>query len=133
MAHVARSVFLSASADTVWSTIGGFQSLGDWHPAVASVAREDLVGVEHRRIAVKGGGEIFEKLLGTDGRSYAYEIIESPLPVLGYRSSLSVIEAGSGSVASWVSTFEGTADGAEVAVAGIYEGGFAALKERFGA
>lgn len=132
MANVSRSVTLNAPFDQVWGLIGGFQDLGDWHPAVESVTKEEIDGTEHRRIALKGGGEIFEKLLDHGGGSYSYEIIESPLPVKNYMSNISAAEHEGQTVVTWSSSFEGTSDDAEEVVAGIYEAGFGTLTERFG-
>ena len=133
MAEVSRTITLNAALDDVWGLIGNFQGLADWHPAAESVAKEDVDGAEHRRIALKGGGEIFEKLLDHGGGSYSYSIIESPLPVTDYVSTISAAEFEGKTLVTWGATFEGTADGADEIVTGIYEGGFAALAERFGA
>ena len=133
MAEVSRTVTLAASVDDVWGLIGGFQALGDWHPAVESVTKEEIGGAEHRRIALKGGGEILEKLLEHGGGSYRYSIVESPLPVTDYVSTLSAAEFEGKTMVTWEATFEGTADGADDVVAGIYDGGFGTLTERFGA
>ena len=95
-------------------------------------AKEMVDGVEHRRLSLAGGGEILEKALGSDGMSYGYEIVESPLPVNNYRSIISVVGAGGGSVVVWSSTFDALADNAAGVVAGIYEAGLGTLTSRFG-
>ena len=133
MAQVTRSVTLNAAPGEVWAAIGGFQSLADWHPAVETSVRDDIGGVEHRRLGLAGGGEILEKNLGADAMSYGYEIIESPLPVVEYKATISVADAGGGKVVVvWSSTFEGTADGASDIIAGIYTAGLDALAAKFG-
>lgn len=133
MTQVSRSLSLPASPADVWKVIGQFQGLPDWHPAVAQSEREEIDGVEHRRLSLVGGGEILEKSWGGDGQSYGYEIIASPLPVSRYRANISVTEnEGGGSTVTWSSSFEATADGAADAIAGIYEAGFKSLKEKFG-
>jgi imidazole glycerol phosphate synthase subunit HisF len=132
MAHVSRSVALAATAEEVWKAIGGFQALGDWHPAVKSSTREDIGGAEHRRLELVGGGELLEKSLGSDGMSYGYAIVDGPLPVSHYRSVLAVAPAGSGSVVVWASSFTANKPDALAAIAGVYEAGLGALKERFG-
>jgi uncharacterized protein YndB with AHSA1/START domain len=132
MAEVSRSITLNAPLEEVWSLIGNFQGLADWHPAAASVTKEEVEGAEHRRIAIKGGGEIFEKLLDHGGGTYSYTIIESPLPVKDYVSMLSAAELGGQTVVTWGATFDPTGDGAEEAVGGIYDAGFGALAKRFG-
>ncbi len=132
MAQLTRSVTLNAAPGDVWALIGGFQSLPDWHPAVESSAREDIGGVEHRRLGLAGGGEILEKNLGGDTMSVGYEIIESPLPLADYKATISVADAGGKAVVVWASTFEGTADGAADIVIGIYQSGLDALAAKFG-
>jgi len=132
MAQITRSVTVKASPETVWALIGGFQALPDWHPAAEGSAKEMVDGVEHRRLSLAGGGEILEKALGSDGMSYGYEIVESPLPVNNYRSIISVVGAGGGSVVVWSSTFDALADNAAGVVAGIYEAGLGTLTSRFG-
>ena len=132
MAQVTRSVTLNAAPGDVWALIGGFQTLPDWHPAVESSTREDIGGVEHRRLGLAGGGEILEKNLGGDTMSVGYEIIESPLPVADYKATISVADAGGSAVVVWASTFEGTADGASDVIAGIYDAGLGALAAKFG-
>jgi len=132
MAEVSRTITLNAPMDQVWGLIGDFQGLANWHPAAESVAKEEIDGAEHRRIALKGGGEILEKLLDSGGGSYRYEIVESPLPVANYVSNLSAADFEGKTLVTWGATFDGTADGADDVVAGIYEAGFGALAERFG-
>ena len=132
MAQITRSVTVKASPETVWALIGGFQALPDWHPAAEGSAKEMVDGVEHRRLSLAGGGEILEKALGSDGMSYGYEIVESPLPVNNYRSIISVVGAGGGSVVVCSSTFDALADNAAGVVAGIYEAGLGTLTSRFG-
>ncbi|MEO1600053.1 MAG: SRPBCC family protein [Pseudomonadota bacterium] len=132
MAQVTRSVVLGADPDTVWSAIGGFQALGDWHPAIVSSTREDIGAAEHRRLAVADGEEIVEKHMGADTHSYGYAIIDGPLPVAHYRAVLSVVPAPGGSVAVWTATFTPKSKDAETVIGGIFDAGLGVLKERFG-
>ncbi len=133
MTQLTRSVTLNAAPSEVWALIGGFQSLPNWHPAVETSTRDDIGGVEHRRLGLAGGGEILEKNLGSDTMSVGYEIIESPLPLADYKATISVADAGGKAVVVWSSTFEGTADGAADIVIGIYQSGLDALAAKFGA
>ena len=132
MAQVSRSVALAASPDAVWAAIGGFHALAEWHPAVESATREEADGAELRCLALVGGGEIVEKLLGAGPRSYGYAILSGPLPVADYAATLTVAPSGSGSVVVWASTFAPTADDAEAVIGGVYDAGLEALKARFG-
>ena len=135
MTQVSRSIELQVSAEQVWDVIGGFQSLADWHPVPQQSIREDVDGVEHRRLELGGDAPaIVEKHLGSDAMSYGYEITDpGPLPVSGYRSILSVSPTSAGCCVSWVSTFTPVGDeaGAAAAVAGVYDAGLGALQERF--
>ncbi len=132
MAQLTRSVTLNAAPGEVWALIGGFESLPDWHPAVETSVREDIGGVEHRRLGLAGGGELLEKNLGSDTMSVGYEIIEGQLPLADFKATISVAVAGGKAVVVWASTFEGTADGASDVVAGIYQAGLDALAAKFG-
>ncbi|HET7408694.1 MAG TPA: SRPBCC family protein [Paracoccaceae bacterium] len=127
MASIMRSRAFRATADELWEVIGDFHALADWHPGVERQTAEGDI----RHLDLAGGGVIVERFLGTDGMSYAYEIVSGPLPVEGYRSVLSVAPAGPGSVVVWSSTFEPKVDAAFRLVAGIYEAGLDALAERF--
>src|SRR5262245_41294136 len=92
MARVEERVGLAASAEDVWRLIGGYNALGEWHPAVQRSALED--GGRVRRLSLAGGASLLERLQSfSEGeRSYGYSIEEGPLPVAGYRSTLQVRE-----------------------------------------
>ena len=134
MVQVSRSIELSAAPADVWAVAGPFQGLADWLPPVAKSVREDVDGVEHRRLTLADGAVVVEKHWGVgDGMSYGYEITDpGPLPVADYKAVLTVAPSGTGTVVVWCSTFTATGDGAEAAIAGVYESGFGTLKERFG-
>lgn len=136
MSQVRRSVRLPASAARVWATIGGFNALPEWHPAVE---RSELSnGGQTRTLHLAGGGRIVEGLDEHDSaaRLYRYRFIESPLPIENYRSSISVRDEGAeGCTVEWQGDF--AADDAvrpqmEKAVAGIYETGLENLRRLFG-
>ena len=133
MAHVTRSIVLDAKAADVWAACGDFQTLDSWHPAVERSEKEMIDGVEHRRLHLGGGAQIVEKLMGAGEMSYGYEITEAPLPVANYACTLNAVAMGDQTVLVWASTFDPTADGAEDVIAGVYDGGFAALAEKFSA
>ena len=90
MAKVSMSTNLNVSADQVWNMIGGFNALPDWHPAVekSELTQEG----QTRTLSLAGGGTIIEKLEKVDdnARTYTYSIIDSPLPVANYTSTITV-------------------------------------------
>ncbi len=131
MSVVTRSLRVAASQEEVWNQIGSFQGLVNWHPAVESCALELIDGVEHRRLGLVGGGEILEKLLGSEDNAYGYSIVTGPLPVSDYRSILTVAPAGDHAIVVWSSTFVPAGPDAEAAIGGVYDAGLSALAEHF--
>ena len=137
MSKVSMATEIQVPADQLWSLIGGFNALPDWHPAVQkSELTEDNGKV--RRLTLVGGGEIIEKLISVDDkeRVYSYEILNSPLPVMNYKATIKVRENedGSASVVEWSSDFTAPSGEAEAVktIQGIYTAGFDNLKKIFG-
>jgi hypothetical protein len=118
------------SADALWAKIGDFCGIGKWHPAVEKC--ELSADGKTRTLSLKGGGTIIEALVKMDaaGRSYTYSIVNSPLPVANYSSTISVSADGAGSVLTWSGKYDAKgapdADAMKV-VQGIYDSGLAAL------
>ena len=83
MTSVSLTQQLPVPAQTVWATIGGFNALPDWHPAVEKSELDEQGGITVRKLSLAGGGTILEKLEQVDEneRVYSYSIMESPLPV----------------------------------------------------
>jgi hypothetical protein len=138
MARVEEKQTLAASADDVWRLIGGYNALAEWHPAVERSALED--GGRVRKLSLKGGGSLIERLhaFNERERSYAYSIEQGPLPVSGYRSTLSVRELGGkrGCEVHWSGDFSPAGASEKEAVdviRGIYRAGLDSLAQRFGA
>ena len=80
-----------------------------------------------RTLALKGGGTIVEEQVERDeaGMSYTYRIIESPLPVANYESTIAVGHEG-GTTIVWTGKFDakGAPDADAIGVIeGIYQGG----------
>ena len=64
----------------MWSKIGDFCGISNWHPAVEKC--ELSADGKTRTLSLKGGGTIVEALVKMDaaGHSYTYSIVSSPLP-----------------------------------------------------
>ena len=137
--NVSKETTVNASPNTVWKMIGDFNHLDVWHPVVVdSVLVGDATGVGAVRVLTLGNGaSITEKLIAHDdnARSYSYAITESPLPVVGYESTISVMPAADGkSIVRWTSSFsaEGASDDeATQAISGIYAAGLGSLEKHF--
>ncbi|ACA15559.1 conserved hypothetical protein [Methylobacterium sp. 4-46] len=123
---------IAAPPAKVWATIGDFCGIGQWHPAVEKCVLSEKGGKPIRTLSLKGGGTIVEEQVRRDDKamSYTYTILESPLPVSGYESTIAVKPAGGGSTVSWSGSFKakGADDAtAKGAIQGIYDSGLAAL------
>lgn len=134
-ADVTKTATIAAPPAKVWKTIGTFCGIGDWHPAVEKCVLSEKGGKHVRTLSLKGGGTIVEEELARDEKamSYTYTILESPLPVSDYKSTLSVAADGSGSKLTWTGSFKakGVPDAkAEEIIGGIYEGGFKGLSDK---
>lgn len=137
MLEVKREETVAADAETVWALIREFGAIADWHPACSASSQETVNDEVRRTIVVGDGARLIEKLevLDDNERSLSYSIIEGPLPVENYYSTLSVAEADGGSHLTWSGTFDAKGapdDRAKQIVAGIYESGLGGLKRRFG-
>lgn len=133
--EVEKTTDVAASPEVVWKTIGEFCGIGDWHPVVEKCALSEKGGKPVRTLSLKGGGTIVEEQLARSDKKmdYTYTILESPLPVEDYKSTITVTKHGSGSKITWSGTFK--AKGADDAkakevVGGIYEAGFKGIAEK---
>jgi len=140
MTNVSMSTQLPVSAKQVWELIGGFNALAKWHPLVekSEIKEDDDGKTTIRCLTLVGGGSIVERLetLYEDARLYSYSILEAPLPVAGYQSTIRVSDAeGGGCTVEWSSDFEAAgADPGEAvaAVEGVYKAGLDNLRKMFG-
>lgn len=133
--EVSKSIDVSAPPAKVWQTIGDFCGIGSWHPAVQTCAPSTKEGKPVRTLSLKGGGTIVEQQLARDDKKmdYTYTILQSPLPVSDYKSTIMVMPNGSGSKVQWQGTFK--AKGADDAKArdvinGIYDAGLSAIASK---
>ena len=145
MARAHASSVINAPIEQVWARIRDFNGLSSWHPGVAKSEiegdlRSDQVGCV-RVLTLGDGGVIRERLLEMSdmGHHYSYSILESPLPVANYRATLRLrrISDGNRTYAEWNAAFdadppEKRADAEKLLSAGVFQGGFDALKKHFG-
>lgn len=131
MIEVSMSRNLSAPAEQVWNTIGKFDALADWHPAVTEVQLED--GGKTRRLKLMGGQELVERLVEDGEGSYTYQVVEGPLPVSDCTATIRVEPAEQGSKLTWSAKFEPVGDpmAARSAVEGVYQAGLDNVSKLF--
>jgi hypothetical protein len=129
-----KEMKVEGTADAAWTAIGEFCEISSWHPAVEQCELSEKDGKTLRTLSLKGGGTIVEELVefDADDRSYTYVILESPLPVANYKSTIQVEDEG-GTVIAWEGSFDakGAPDADAVAVIeGIYDAGLASLASK---
>jgi len=135
-ASLSRSVEVDGPPSAVWSAIGPFCAIRDWHPAIGTCT-EDGKTPSTRTLVTKDGKATFVELQISSGREkqrYSYTFVSSPLPVSNYRSTLKVTARGTGSVVTWSGDYtpdQGKEKDADGALSGIYETGLQAIKVKF--
>ncbi len=138
--NVTKEVSINAAPDTVWKMVGGFNELDVWHPVVVNSQLLQGKGLKPgsiRVLTLGDGAKIKEKLVvrSDSKKTYTYAIIESPLPVKDYVSTITVTKVGDGkSKVEWKSTFNANNaadDKAIETIAGVYDAGLNNLIKDF--
>jgi len=135
MATASANIRVPVSADKVWRLVGGFLTLNEWLPMIAS--SESLEGGRVRKLTTADGAVIVERLQTYDNanRTYSYSIDTGPFPATNYLATLQVSAAGEQeTVITWSGSFtpDGVSDAeVEALFQGVYDGGLEALKGNF--
>ncbi|HWA42806.1 MAG TPA: SRPBCC family protein [Hypericibacter adhaerens] len=143
MTKVRRSTIIDAPVDQVWGFLRDFNGHERWHPAVAESRIEggraaDMIGAV-RRFKLKDGALLREQLLTLSDRDrrFTYCILESPIPLIGYVSTVELKPVTDGNRTFWDWRCEFRSPPGEeselTALVGeqIYEAGFDAVKRAF--
>jgi uncharacterized protein YndB with AHSA1/START domain len=133
---VSEKIEIKAAPDKVWAVIGDFCGIANWHPAIASCEASEAGGTKMRKLTTKDGGVLNEALKAWDDQamSYTYAILDSPLPVANYVSTIKVTGNGAASSIEWSSTFDAKGapdDKAKEAISGIYKAGLEGIMKKF--
>jgi oxepin-CoA hydrolase / 3-oxo-5,6-dehydrosuberyl-CoA semialdehyde dehydrogenase len=103
---------VAASPEQVWALVRDFGGFADWHPSFASSKLEGegahvAVGAV-RALDMPKSGITREELTALDetGRAISYRIVEGPLPVRDYRSTMRVVAKDGGSEIVWTAQFD---------------------------
>lgn len=135
-ATLSRSIDVPGTPATVWSVIGPFCAIKDWHPAIGACT-QDAATPPTRTLVTKDGKATFveTQTARSDARHlYSYTFKSSPLPVTNYASTIAVTAKGDGtSTVTWSSSFTpdaGKEKDATDALTGIYEAGLGAIKAK---
>ncbi len=143
---VAEMIEIKAAPADVWKLVSRFDGLVNWHPAFSASplvkGRDGQVGAV-RALTLKDGPTFTEELIAFNeqGMAYTYDIVESPLPIDHYQSSVTVKPNGAGgSTMTWIGTFkrknprdnvpEGESDaGTMKLISGAYQAGLQTVKK----
>jgi hypothetical protein len=144
VAQVYTSSVIGVPAARLWETVRDFNGLPDWHPAIAESRIEGGAPADQvscvRAFRLRDGGYIRERLLALSDYEFSctYAILESPMSVDNYVATLKLtpVTDGSRTFAEWSAEFD-CAPEREAELVGligndVFQGGFDALKERFG-
>jgi hypothetical protein len=136
-ASLTRSITVQAPPSAVWSAIGPFCAIREWHPAIGSCAL-DGKATPTRTLVTRDGQATFVELQVDRNDAawrYSYSFTSSPAPVTGYVSTLSVRPSGkNASVVTWEGRYTpnaGQERAAESMLSGIYVSGLVAIRDRF--
>jgi len=144
MARVYTSSVIGAPAPEVWARIRDFNGLPSWHPAIRDSRIEDALPADKvgciRNFNLQNGDNIREQLLGLSDYDLfcTYSILESPMPLTDYTATirLTPITDGDRCFAEWSAEFDCAPEDEDDLVSNIgtnvFQGGFNALKRRFG-
>ena len=143
---VSEIIQIKAEPAKVWNMLKPFDGLKNWHPLFSGseiVSGKDGQLGAIRLLTIKDGPSFTEELLAVNepAMAFTYSVIESPLPIDRYLSTMSVKSDGSGgSIVTWVGQFsrknpranapEAEGDAAVLGlITGAYQGGLQNLKK----
>jgi mxaD protein len=143
---VSEMIEIEAPPAKVWSFAKRFDGLKEWHPLFSGSeivsGRDGKIGAV-RALTIKEGPTFTEELLALNEQSmaFSYNVIESPLPIDRYLSTMTVKPNGrGGSTVTWIGQFsrknpresppEAESDAAVVGlISGAYSDGLKNLKK----
>lgn len=143
MVTVFETSVIDAPIEKVWEVVRGFNDLPKWHPDIANSKIEDSLSPYTigcvRNFNLQDGENIRETLIAFSELEYSfsYDMLTTGLGLFDYISTMELrpITDGDRTYIQWTAEFT-TAEGEEEEKAGmvgngVFQGGFAALKEHF--
>jgi hypothetical protein len=133
---VTEKIEVKAAPDKVWAAIGDFCGIASWHPAIAKCEAGSDGDTKLRTLTTQDGAVLKEALKAWDdgAMTYTYSILESPLPVANYVSTIKVTGSGDASTIEWASSFDAKGapdDKAKEVISGIYKAGLDSIGKKF--
>jgi hypothetical protein len=134
---LSRSVDVNSTPTVVWSMIGPFCAVKDWHPLIGTCVLDGKAPLTRTLVTKDGTGTFVETQTANNNAEhlYSYVIKSGPLPLTQYLATLKVTANGKDiSTVTWSSTYtpdKGKENNANAALVGIYESGLDEIKARF--
>lgn len=135
--EVTRTQDVAGTPDQIWSQIGGFCAIKNWHPVVGTCTTDGKTPPTRTLVTKDGKVTFVETQTARDdaAHTYSYNFVQSPFPVTSYIGTISVADKGYGmSTITWHGVYTpvpGKEKDAEAAFVSVYEPGLAALKAKF--
>ncbi|SNB76590.1 Polyketide cyclase / dehydrase and lipid transport [Arboricoccus pini] len=97
-----------STPEQAWAVIKDFCSISTWHPGIKSCELSTKDGATVRTLTTQDGAKFVEQLVSADDKTttLTYKILESPLPVQNYVSSIKVGWDDDGCEVVWTSKFD---------------------------
>ena len=134
---LARSIDVDASPAVVWTQIGAFCAIKNWHPMIATCTEDGKVPSTRTLVGKDGKTTFVETQVERSDAQwlYSYNFVSSPIPAANYRATIRVVPHGNGgSTVIWSGSYipaSGKEKEVEGALAGIYESGLNAIRAKF--
>ena len=135
---VKKGTVVDAPAADVWAYLRDYNAMEVWHPAIVDsfMVGDGMKQGSRRVLILSGDARIVEELTAFSDQkmTYSYKIIDSPLPVANYKSTLSVETSRRDSKVVWQSTFDAKDVSDQEAIdfiTGVYSAGLEAVKTHF--
>ena len=133
---VKKQITVPASAAKAWAAVQDFCSLPDWHPAVVGCTLGEMGGLKKRELTLGNDAKIVEveNFHSDKTMTIIYSIVDSPLPLVQYVSTITVTPAGEGmATIGWNGRFaapDGKDKEARDLIDGFYEAGLQTLAKK---
>ncbi len=131
MANITATTVVEASPERAWAKVGGFDDVA-WIPGSKGCEVEGRGLGAVRTVALEGGATLREKLVSLDeeARRYTYTLLEAPMPLRDYMSTIEVTPEGDGARVTWSCTFDADDDKVDTlraALDGLYQAAVSGL------
>ncbi len=123
---------IDASAESVWAILRDFNSPAKWIKAIVNcISNGNQIG-SIRTLTLANGGIVRERLetIRDEAMILDFQILESPLPLAGYSSSMRIMDLGNQQcLLIWISQYpKNTPESAKTAAQSIHQMGYEGLR-----